>query len=166
MNNIRKHSLFILFVALCTGIIFLSGCEYSSTHESETKLEVSKEDTSSEAETPIEQAAIDINDYLEGDWPDSFHVTYNEADDDDSPNTVFVHFWSNGVNSIDNMDDLIPEMKEYNTEFAKILEDNGITDGHVMIQILVNVEDDDSFRDGTSVLDVEDGEVTYNAYAE
>ena len=79
---------------------------------------------------------------------------------------LFVHFWSNGVTTIENMDDLIPEMKEYNTEFAKILADNGITDGHVMIQILVNVEDDDSFRDGTSVLDVEDGEVTNNADAE
>lgn len=106
------------------------------------------------------------NDYLENDWPDSFHVTYNGADDEDSPNTVFVHLWSNGVTSIDNMDDLIPEMKAYSTEFAKILENNGITDGHVMIQILVNVEDDDSFRDGTSVLDVEDGEITYNEYAE
>jgi hypothetical protein len=64
------------------------------------------------------------------------------------------------------MDELIPEMEEYSSTFSRILEENGVSGGHSVIQILVDVKDDDSYSEGNRVLEVIDGKVTFNAYEE
>ena len=64
------------------------------------------------------------------------------------------------------MDELIPEMEEYSGTFSRILEENGVSGGHSVIQILVDVKDDDSYSEGNRVLEVIDGKVTFKAYEE
>lgn len=167
MRGLRKYSIAVMIMALSACVFLFTGCEYSSTHESETTVNVStEEEADQEEESAVRNAAVEINDYLAEDWPDSFHVTYNDADDEEYPNTVFVHFWSNGITNIENMDELIPEMVEYSDTFSRILEENGVSGGHSIIQLLVDVKDDDSYREGNHVLEVIDGKVTFNAYEE
>ena len=57
-------------------------------------------------------------------------------------------------------------MKEISDSAKTILEDKGIENGHIMVQLLVGVEDDNSYTEGTSILDMLDGEITYNAAEE
>lgn len=166
MHKVKKISLVIMMMALCMSLAALSGCEYSATHESETNVSVSTGDDEADADTPVGQAAQEISDYLEDDWESSFHVSYTDDDGSDEANTVYVQFWKNGIGTIDNIDELTEVLKDYNGTFAKILEDKGIENGHVYLQILVGVDDDDSYMDGTSVLDVQDGEVVYDASTE
>ena len=167
MERIRKISLMVMMLALGMSVAVLTGCSVSSTHESETNFEVSTDDGSSdEAATPIEEACSEIFDYLEGDWDDSFHVSYTGDDGSDEANTVYVQLWKDGIQSIDNTEEIKEYMVECCGSFAAILEEKGVENGHVMMQLLVGVDNEDSYTEGTSVLDVLDGEVTYDAAAE
>ena len=169
MNSLKKYSLFILTLILCLSMTLFAGCQFSSTHESEANLTITtgeEEDTDDTADTPIEKACIDIDKYLADDWPDSYNISYTGEDGGEDANTIYVLFWKSGIKSIDNMDQLIEYMQEYSETFSRIMADAGVENGHLELEILTGVEDEDSYKDGSCVLEVADGEIVYNAYAE
>lgn len=171
MSRNRKYGLIVMAMLLCLSMAVFTGCQYSATHESETSFNISTgEESGSDADdqpdTPLAQACASIDDYLNEDWPDSYNISYTEDDGSEDANTIFVLFWKNGIQSIDNIDQLIEYMDEYNETFRAMMEDAGVTDGHIELEILVGVEDEDSYKNGSCVLEVRDGEIVYNAYAE
>lgn len=90
----------------------------------------------------LEQAALEIDDYLDEEWGDLRKVTYTLEED-----TVYTILWADGINSgtIDDVTDW-DEVRSFFDGLAEdcteIMKNNGLENGHVYLQLVSDVEDD------------------------